>query len=65
MFVSCWLLGIEIDEGGEKQKKPRPETRLFDDRDQCFEVASSDRGLRLTATSAQDAESGNEAADAS
>jgi hypothetical protein len=21
MFVSCWLLGIEIDEGGEKQKK--------------------------------------------
>ena len=59
MFVSCWLLGIEIDEGGEKQKKPRPETRLIYVLDQCLEVAPSDCGLRLTATSAQDAESGD------
>jgi hypothetical protein len=29
MVVICWLLGIEINAGGAKQKKPHPNGRGF------------------------------------
>ena len=50
----------------DQQKKPRPILdAAFFLRDRCLVVAPSDCGLRLAATTAQDAEAGNEAADTS